>query len=98
MDEYVRTYNQPGAISTWLAHYRAFPQDIEDNSEFVKTKLTMPVLTIGGEETLGDWAYKVMSIAAEFVRGVLVKDCGHWISEERPDELLNYLITFFEEV
>ncbi len=96
IDEYVRTYNQHGAIATWLAHYRAFPQDIQDNAEFAKTKLTMPILTIGGEETLGDWAYKVMSVAAESVRGVLVKDCGHWIPEERPDELLQYLTTFFE--
>ncbi|MEM9508193.1 MAG: alpha/beta hydrolase [Cyanobacteria bacterium P01_E01_bin.35] len=98
LDEYVRTYNQPGAIASWLAHYRAFPQDIEDNSEFVKTKLTMPILTIGGEQTLGDWAYKVMSVAAESVQGVLVKNCGHWIPEERPDELLQYLTTFFESV
>ena len=97
MDEYVRTYDQPGAIASWLAHYRAFPQDIEDNSEFVKTKLTMPVLTIGGEQTLGDWAYKVMNVAAESVRGVLVKDCGHWIPEESPEELLHHLTTFFEQ-
>ena len=96
MDEYVRTYSQPGAIKTWLAHYRAFPQDMQDNAEFVKTKLTMPVLTIGGEETLGDWAYKVMSLAAESVQGILVKNCGHWIPEEAPEELLQHLTAFFE--
>ncbi len=96
LDEYVRTYSQVGAIKTWLAHYRAFPQDIKDNAEFVKTKLNMPVLTIGGEETLGDWAYKVMTVAAESVQGVLVKNCGHWIPEEAPDELLHHLNTFFE--
>ena len=96
MDEYVRTYSQPGAIKTWLAHYRAFPQDMQDNAEFVKTKLTMPVLTIGGEETLGDWAYKVMSLAAESVQSVLVKNCGHWIPEEAPEELLQHLTAFFE--
>ena len=96
MDEYVRTYSQPGAIKTWLAHYRAFPQDMQDNAEFVKTKLNMPVLTIGGEETLGDWAYKVMTVAAESVQGILMKNCGHWIPEEAPDELLHHLNTFFE--
>ena len=96
MDEYVRTYSQPGAIKTWLAHYRAFPQDMQDNAEFVKTKLTMPVLTIGGEETLGDWAYKVMTLAAESVQGILVKNCGHWIPEEAPEELLQHLTAFFE--
>lgn len=98
MDEYVRTYSQPEAIKTWLAHYRAFPQDMQDNAEFVKTKLTMPILTIAGEETLGDWAYKVMSVAAESVQGVLVKNCGHWIPEEAPEELLQHLTAFFEQV
>jgi pimeloyl-ACP methyl ester carboxylesterase len=57
----------------------------------------MPVLTIAGEQALGDWAYKVMGLAAESVQGIIVKDCGHWIPEEKPDELLHHLTAFFEQ-
>lgn len=96
LDEYVRTYSSPGAISTWLAHYRSFPQDMQDNAEFVKTKLRMPVLTIAGADGLGDWAYKVMTVAAESVEGVLIEDCGHWIPEEQPEQLLNHLNHFLQ--
>ena len=96
LDAYVRTYDQPRAIKTWLAHYRAFPQDIEDNAEFAKNKLSMPVLAIAGEDGLGNWAYKVLTLAAESVEGVVVKDCGHWIPEEKPEELVHLLTKFFE--
>lgn len=74
MDECIRTFAQPGAISAWLAHYRAFPQDMVDNQEFAKVKLTMPVITIAGEEALGDWAFNVMGIAADSVQGTIVEN------------------------
>jgi pimeloyl-ACP methyl ester carboxylesterase len=38
-----------------------------------------------------------MSLAAESVQGIIVKDCGHWIPEEKPQELLRHLTTFFQQ-
>jgi pimeloyl-ACP methyl ester carboxylesterase len=31
------------------------------------------------------------------VRGGLVKDCGHWIAEEKPELLTEQLLAFFAE-
>jgi hypothetical protein len=36
-------------------YYRAFPQDAIENENYSKTKLTMPVLAVGGEYYPGGW-------------------------------------------
>ena len=35
-------------MRTGFEHYRAFPQDAIQNTNYSKTKLTMPVLALGG--------------------------------------------------
>jgi pimeloyl-ACP methyl ester carboxylesterase len=38
----------PGAMKGGFAYYRAIPQTVQENQEFRKRKLPMPVLAIGG--------------------------------------------------
>jgi pimeloyl-ACP methyl ester carboxylesterase len=78
-------------------HYRAFLQDAEHNKESAKNKLKMPVLALGGEYSLGTRVMDVMQAVAADVRGDVVDRCGHWIPDERPDYLLEQLLTFFSE-
>jgi len=99
MDEYMRTYGRPGAMQTWLAYYRALPQDIADNLEVAKTrKLEMPVLALGGD---GLWARKTEPVeslrrVADTVSGGVVPGSGHNIPEEQPTILADHLITLLE--
>lgn len=46
-------YAQPGAMRAGFAQFASFPQDVTDNKAFMRTKLTMPVLAIGGEKSFG---------------------------------------------
>ena len=47
--EYVRAYQQPGAMRAGFNLYRATPQDVADNQAFLaEGKLKMPVLCYGG--------------------------------------------------
>jgi pimeloyl-ACP methyl ester carboxylesterase len=49
LDEYARSYRQPGAMRAGFAYYRALLQDIADNKALLaQAKLAMPVLAIGG--------------------------------------------------
>ena len=48
IDEYLRTYTQPGAMRAGFDIYRALPRDAADNAEHARFKLPMPVLAIGG--------------------------------------------------
>lgn len=96
--EYVRCYSNPASFKASLDYYRAFPEDVQDNTEFAKTQLKMPVLVLHGEQSpLGNSAFEVMSTLATDVRQNAIANCGHWIAEEQPEALLNCLLSFFAE-
>ena len=97
IDEYVRCYSAAGGMRAGFEYYRAIFDDIDHNKENAKTKLKMPVLALGGERGFGQVPLRSMKALAENVRGGVVERCGHWIAEERPDYLIDQLLTFFAE-
>jgi Predicted hydrolases or acyltransferases (alpha/beta hydrolase superfamily) len=54
----------------------------------------MPVLSIGGEKSLGNELAEQMKLVADNVTVVVLKDTGHWILEERPKETSDALVKF----
>lgn len=100
IDEYVRIYQEPGALRAGFNYYRAIPQDIEDNQRSITAgKLQMPVLALGGAETFGrgDLVRESMARVAEDVQGGVIEDCGHFIPEEKPQVLLDELLKFLSD-
>lgn len=97
LDEYVRCYSAPGGMRAGFEYYRAVFEDIEQNQEYAKTRLMMPVLVFGGEKATGDRMLQTMQTAADDVRGGVIPDCGHYIPEECPEFLAEQLIAFFKE-
>ena len=59
-----------------------------------KKKLTMPVLAIAGEKASAAILGPQMKLVATAVTTVVLKDTGHWLMEERPDETMKALIAF----
>jgi pimeloyl-ACP methyl ester carboxylesterase len=97
INEYARTYAQPGAMRAGFAFYRALPQDAGDNAEIVaRFKLPMPVLGIGGANGRGRGAEVGESLrrVATDVRAEIFAECGHWIPEEQPARLVQALRAF----
>jgi pimeloyl-ACP methyl ester carboxylesterase len=94
--EYLRTYRQPGALRAGFSYYRAIPRDIADNAK--AGKLPMPVLALGGDRSWGRRMEVVESLRrmAVDVQGGLIENCGHWMPEEQPRELLRRLLGFFD--
>jgi pimeloyl-ACP methyl ester carboxylesterase len=102
LDEYVRTYSQPGAMRAGFAYYRALPQDTADIEALLGGgKLTMPVLAMGGGVSYphgrgrGDAPEQSLRRLASDVRGEVVAECGHFIPEEAPGLLVDRLMAFF---
>ena len=96
--EYLRTYRQPGALRAGFAYYRNIPRDIADNQAIAAHfKLPMPVLALGGNNAWGRRMEVVESLQrmATDVRGGVIDNCGHWMPEEQPEELLLHLNAFF---
>ena len=59
-----------------------------------KTKLAMPVLSIGGDKSLGMALGEQMKLVANDVQVVIVKDAGHWILEEQPKQTSEAIVKF----
>jgi pimeloyl-ACP methyl ester carboxylesterase len=74
--------------------YRAFPATAAQNEQRKTRKLTMPVLAIGGAESGGEGPAATMKLGADDVQTLLIPDCGHWLAEQAPEELLAALTAF----
>ncbi len=91
---YVAAYSRPGRMRAGWAYFVSFQQAAKDFAQLAQKKLTMPVLVIGGEKSLGDFLGNQMKLVASDVTIVVLKDTGHWVLEERPKETFEALQKF----
>jgi pimeloyl-ACP methyl ester carboxylesterase len=94
---YAALYAKPGAIHNALGgQFAAFAQDAVDNQKLLadKGKLAMPVLAIGGDHSFGAQLATEIAFAASNVHGAVIKNSGHWIMEEQPDQAVAILLPF----
>lgn len=95
--EYLRAFTLPGTIRAGLEDYRAAAtRDLEDDERDLARRLRCPVLAIWGRAGKMDAMFDVLATwreKADDVQGHAL-DCGHFIPEEAPDELLAALGDF----
>jgi pimeloyl-ACP methyl ester carboxylesterase len=91
---YTAAYARAGRMRAGWAYFVSFPQAAKDFAQLAQTKLTMPVLSIGGEKSLGEFLGNQMKLVASDVTVVVLKDTGHWILEENPKETTAALVKF----
>jgi pimeloyl-ACP methyl ester carboxylesterase len=97
VDEYVRAFSAVGAARAGFADYRAaFDGDAEHDEADAGRRLRMPVRVLWGEHSflraldpVGIWRDY-----AEDVSGTVIEDCGHFLAEERPAEIIEELTAF----
>ncbi|HWO61346.1 MAG TPA: alpha/beta hydrolase [Umezawaea sp.] len=87
---YAAAYDAPDAVRASNGWYRTFVQDVADAADY--PVLTMPVLALGG------FYYPFVPVLlegrAKDVRYVEFRGAGHYLAEERPDELVRELLAF----
>ena len=83
---YAAAYARPGRMRAGWAYFVSFQQAAKDFAELSKTKLTMPVLAIGGEKANGTVLGLQMKLVATDAKMVVLKNTGHWVLEENPKE------------
>ena len=84
----------PAALHASFAIYRALDATIAQNQQRKTQRLTLPVLGIGGEKSLGDQVAATMKLAADDVQALVIPGCGHHPAEEAPEETLTALAAF----
>jgi pimeloyl-ACP methyl ester carboxylesterase len=93
-EAYADAYSEPGRMRAGWAYFGSFPQTAKDFARLAETKLSMPVLAIGGDKSLGEFLGRQMKLAASNVTAVVIEDSGHWLLEEQPDQTTRVLLAF----
>lgn len=91
---YTQAYSRPRRMHAGWAYFASWPQLAKDFAQLSQTKLTMPVLSIGGEKSLGNELAEQMKLVADNVTVIVLPSVGHWISEESPKETTDALTNF----
>src|SRR5438128_3839737 len=91
---YTEAYSKPGRMRAAWAYFASWPELAKDFAQLSQTKLTMPVLSIGGEKSLGNELAAQMKVVGTDVTVVVLPNTGHWILEERPKETTDALVKF----
>lgn len=94
--EYIKQYSKPGAMRAGFEYYRAIFEDAEQNKEYGKEKLQIPILTIGGNAAIGKFTTDTFQKVANNVTGITLSNTGHFIPEERPKFLTKQILDFFK--
>jgi pimeloyl-ACP methyl ester carboxylesterase len=94
--EYAAAYARPGRMRAGWAYFVSFQQAAKDFAQFSKTKLTIPVLALGGGKANGDALGEQAKLVATNATVVVLPETGHWLMEERPQETIDALLRFLE--
>lgn len=94
-NEFVRAYSIPGSITSTFHWFGGFDQDAIDNKIFMKKRLRMRVLAMGGEFFTAPFLADHCKLVAENVTVSNIKGAGHWIVQENTPQVQNDLLAFF---
>ena len=82
------------ALRGSFGFYRAWDATTQQNQTRQKTKLTMPVLAVGGGMSSMNGPALLLKTVATDVRGLVIPGAGHFIAEEAPKPMIAALSEF----
>ncbi len=91
---YAKEYARLGGMRAGFEYFRAFEQDAEDFARLAQTPLLMPMLVLTGEKASGEFLIQQGRLVAKNVEGVVVRNSGHWLMEEAPEQVIPKLVEF----
>ncbi|RYG93074.1 alpha/beta hydrolase [Loktanella sp. IMCC34160] len=95
MNEWVACLQAPGGLRGTLETYRAAFKNAEIVRELRKTKLTLPIMTVGAPEFFGPLVEAQMARLSEGVeRAAVFEECGHSLALEAEGRLATMLREF----
>jgi len=98
--EYVRAFRNPRTIHATCEDYRAAATiDLVHDSKDAKRKLAMPLLALWGKQGVIEAQFDCLADWREVARNVTGRalDCGHFLPEEKPAEVLRELERFLAQ-
>ena len=80
--------------SAW-SYFDSFSRAAIEFAQFARTRLAMPVLTIGGDRANGRALGEQGKLVAVNASVVVLANTGHWLMEENTKETIDALLGFF---
>jgi pimeloyl-ACP methyl ester carboxylesterase len=93
---YAGIYAQFGRMRAGFEYFRAFTQDADDFASYAKIPLTMPMLVLAGEKASGTFLLDQARLVGTDVRGIVIKDAGHWLMSESPEQTIRSIVHFID--
>ena len=94
IDEYVEAYASPGGMTAGFNYYRALLEDADFVASLSGKRLTMPVLTIGGEHAVAGHLYKALEGRSDDITNKIAEGSGHYVPEEMPEFIVEQIVDF----
>ncbi|MBB5915192.1 pimeloyl-ACP methyl ester carboxylesterase [Nocardia transvalensis] len=94
VDEYARTYGNPGALSGGFELYRALDKDVRDT--VAAPPVHIPTLLLTAEGQLDAVRATVAPRLPDIVQAADVPHAGHWLAEENPEFVTAQLSRFLD--
>ncbi|MEP7072063.1 MAG: alpha/beta hydrolase [Verrucomicrobiota bacterium] len=94
---YLEAYSKPGRMRAAWTYFASWPDLAKDFAQLSQTKLTIPVLALGGESGNGAALGEQAKLVATNPSVIVLPDAGHWIMEEKPKETMDALVKFLKE-
>jgi pimeloyl-ACP methyl ester carboxylesterase len=91
---YTAAYARPGRMRAGWAYFVSFQKAANDFAQFARTKLPMPILSIGGEKANGHVLGHQAKLVGSDPKIIVIKDAGHWLMEERPQDTMDAIQKF----
>jgi pimeloyl-ACP methyl ester carboxylesterase len=99
IDEILRTFSGREGVLGAMGVYRAAFATIEQTESLAgDNKVKVPVVALGGEKGMGGKVGEMVSMVAETVDQIVLPNCGHFISEECPDEIVRQIVAMTHKV
>ena len=97
INEYLRTFSGTEGVLGTLGVYRAAFATIDQTEPLQKNKVKVPLIALGGEKGLGAKVQEMVKAVAANVDGSVLPDCGHFIPEEAPREVVRNIQALVEK-
>ena len=98
VNEYLRTFSGTEGVLGALGVYRTAFETIALTEPLTANKVKVPIAAFGGDKSLGSKVRQMIEMVADQVSGGEISDCGHFIPEEAPEQLMKHFEEFASKV
>lgn len=98
VEEYIRCFNEDSIHATCEDYRAGASIDMIDDRKTRNRKINTPLLVLWGEKGFINKTYDVIKIWQDYANNIQGKtlDCGHFLPEEKPEDVLRELNYFFK--